>query len=220
MGYAIIDGQQEQVLIDSGAWSNAVAPAYMKQHKMKVWLVHALTMHPTLIPISGIGGHTAALWYVIINVQVEGIPSYYEEQVALVIPNETQLGMKVPVILGTPTIHWLCHQIKESEIQTAPEEWQHALLSYEVSRNVSILPMTPQLDQDSKVEYPTNTGQDPTDLDELVLLKDSVIIPAFASRIVHVRTQKTFIKGHRLNVMVQPPYPEDKAKLPLGLYIQ
>ena len=220
MGYTIIDGQQERVLIDSGAWSNAVAPAYVKQCKIKVWLVHDLAMHPALIPISSIGGHTAALRYIIINVQVEGIPSYYQEQVALVIPNVTQLSMKVPVILGTPTIHRLCHQMKESEIQTVPEEWQHALLSYEASRNVSILPMTPQLDQDSNVEYPTNTGQDPTDLDEPVLLQDRVIIPAFASRIVHVRTQRTFIKGHRLNIMVQLPYPEDKAKLPLGLYVQ
>ena len=220
VGYAIINGWREQVLINSGARSNAVAPAYVKQHKMKVRLVHDLAMHPTSIPISSIGGHTAALWYIIINVQVEGIPSYYEEQVALVIPNVTQLGMKVPVILGTPMIHRLCPQMKESEIQTVPEEWQHALLSYEASRNVSIHPMTPQLDQDSNVEYPTNTGQDPTNLDEPVLLKDRVIIPAFASRIVHVRTQRTFIKGHCLNVMVQPPYPEDKAKLPLGLYVQ
>ena len=28
------------------------------------------------------------------------------------------------------------------------------------------------------------------------------------------------MKGHRLNVMVQPPYPEDKVKLPMGLYVQ
>ena len=220
MGYAIIDGQRERVLIDSGVWSNAMAPAYVKQHKMKVQPVHDLATHPTSIPISCIGGHTVALGYVIINVQVEGILSYYEEQVALVIPNITQLGMKIRVILGTPTIHRLCRQMKESEIKTAPEEWQHALLSYEASRNVSILPMTPQLDQDSNVKYPTNTGQNPTDLDEPILLKDRVIIPAFASRIVHVRTQRTFIKGHRLNVMVQPPYPEDKVKLPLGLYVQ
>ena len=110
--------------------------------------------------------------------------------------------------------------MKESEIQTVPEEWQHALLSYEALRNVSILPMTPQLDQDSNVKCPTNTGQDPTDLDEPVLLKDRVIIPAFPSQIVHVRTQRTFIEGHRLNIMVQLPYPEDKAKLPLGLYVQ
>ena len=80
--------------------------------------------------------------------------------------------------------------------------------------------MTQQLDQDSNVEYPTNMGQDPIDLDEPVLLKDRVILPAFASQIVHVRTQRTFIKGHHLNIMVQPPYPEDKTKLPLGLYVQ
>ena len=162
----------------------------------------------------------AALGYVIINIQVEGIPSYYEEQVALVILKMTQLGLKVPVILGTPTIHQLCCQMKESEIQMAPEEWQYVLLSYEASKNVSIHAMTPQLDPDPGIEYPTNTGQNPIDLDKPVLLKDKVIVPAFASQIVHVRTQKTFMKGHRLNVMVQPPYPEEKAKLPVGLYIQ
>ena len=136
------------------------------------------------------------------------------------IPNVTQLGLKVPVILGTLTIHQLCCQMKESEIQMAPEEWQHTLLSYEVSRNVSIHAMTPQLDPDSGIEYPTNTGQNPVDLDEPVLHKDRVIIPAFTSQIVHIQTQKTFMKGHCLNVMVQPPYPEDKVKVPVGLYVQ
>ena len=126
----------------------------------------------------------------------------------------------MPVILGTSTIHRLCCQMKESEIQTAPEEWQHTLLSYEASRNVSIHAMTQQLDPDKGVEYPTNTGQNPVDLDELVLLKDKVTIPAFASQIVHVRTQKMFMGGHCLNVMVQPPYPEDKVKLRMGLYVQ
>ena len=128
----------------------------------------------------------ATLGYIIINLQVEGIPSYYEEQVALVIPNVTQLGLKVPVILGTPTIHWLCHQMKESEIQMAPEEWQHTLLSYKASRNVSIHAMTPQLHPHPGIEYPTSTGQNPVDLDEPVLLKDKVIILAFASQIVHI----------------------------------
>ena len=220
MGYAIIDGQQERVLINSGAWSNAVMPTYVKEHKMKVRLVHDLALHPTSIPISSIGGHMATLGYVIINVQVEGIPSYYEAQVALVILNVTQLGLKVPVILGTPTIHQLCRQMKESEIQTALKEWQHALLSYEALRNVSIHAMTPQLDPDPGIEYPTNTGQNPIDLDKPVLLKDKVTILAFTSQIVHVQTQKTFMKGHRLNVIIQPQYPEDKAKLPVGLYVQ
>ena len=209
MGYAIINRRQERVLIDSGAQSNAVTPPYVKEHKL---LVQDLALHPTVIPISGIGGYMATLRYVIISIQVEGIPSYYEEQVALVIPSVTQLGLKVPVILGTPMIHQLCHQMKESKIQTAPEEWQHALLSYEASRNVSIHTMMPEAED---IKYPTNT-----DLDEPVLLKDKVMILAFTSQIVHVRTQKTFMKGHHFNVMVQLLYPEDKAKLLVGLYVQ
>ena len=192
MDYTIIDGRWERVLIDSGVWSNALTPTYVKEHKLKVGPVQNLALHPTVIPISSIGGHMAALGYVIISIQVEGIPSYYKEQVALVIPSMTQLGLKVPVILGTPTIHRLCHQMKESEIQMVPEEWQHALLSYEVSRNVSIHAMMPEAED---IEYPTNTGQNPTDLDEPVLLKDKVMIPAFTSQIVHVQTQKMFMKG-------------------------
>ena len=207
-------------MINSGARSNAMTPTYVKEHKLKVGPVHNLALHPIVILISSIGGHTATLRYVIINIQVEDIPSYYKEQVALVIPNVTQLGLKVPVILGTPTIHRLCCQMKESEIQTVPEEWQHALLSYEASRNVSIHAMTPEVDTGQGIEYPTNMGQNPIDLDEPVLLKDKVTIPAFTSQIVHVRTQKTFMKGHHLNVMVQPPYPEERAKLPVGLYVQ
>ena len=186
MGYAIINGQQERVLINSGVRSNAVTPTYVKEHKLKVGPVYDLALYPTVIPISSIRGHTATLGYVIINVQVEGIPSYYEEKVALVIPNVTQLGLKVPVILGTPTIHWLCQQMKESEIQMALEEWQHTLLSYEASRNVSIHAMTPELGTNQGIDYPTNTGQNPIDLDEPVLLKDRVTIPTFALQIVHI----------------------------------
>ena len=71
-----------------------------------------------------------------------------------------------------------------------------------------------------ETKYPTNTGQNPMDLDEQLILTDKVTIPAFSSQIIRVRTKKTYMIGHRLNVMMQPPYPEDKANLPVGLYIQ
>ena len=71
-----------------------------------------------------------------------------------------------------------------------------------------------------ETKYPTNTGQNPMDLDEQLILTDKVIVPAFSSQIIRVRTKKTYMIGHRLNVMMQPPYPEDKANLPVGLYIQ
>ena len=42
-----------------------------------------------------------------INVQIGGVPSDNEEQVTLVIEDVSSLGMRVPVILGMPTIHQL-----------------------------------------------------------------------------------------------------------------
>ena len=58
------------------------------------------------------------------------------------------------------------------------------------------------------------------DLDEPIILTEKVIIHAFASQIVKARTKKTFMQGHQLNVMVQPPYLENEVRLPVGLYIQ
>ena len=78
----------------------------------------------------------------------------------------------------------------------------------------------PGTDNKDGVKYPTNTGQNPMDLDEPIILTEKVIIPAFVSQIVKARMKKTFIQGHQLNVMVQPPYLEDEARLPVGLYIQ
>ena len=79
MGYAYIDGHRERVLIDSGAQCNAVSPEYAKACMMRVGPVHELATSPEEIPIQGIAGNTAALGYVVINIQIGGIPSYNEE---------------------------------------------------------------------------------------------------------------------------------------------
>ena len=205
------------MLIDTGARANAITPEYCQKHKLKVRHVNELASNPTSIPVSGIGGHTQALGYAIINVQIEGIRSYNEEQVVLVLEDVSGLGFRVPIILGTPTIHCLCRQMKESEMSEAPSEWRHALYSYELAEDMTMqsLSMAP-----GETNYPTNTGKNPMDLDEQLILTKKTIVPAFSSVIVKGRTKKTFMLGHRLNVMIQPPYPEDKANLPVGLYIQ
>ena len=220
MGYAHIDRHQERVLIDSGARCNAVLLEYAKACKMRVRPVHELAMSPQEIPIQGITRNTNALSYVVINIQIRGMPSYNEEQVALVIQDISGLGMRVPVILGMPMIHRLCCQMKESEIESEPDEWQHALCSYEAAQGIFLQAMTPGTDNEDGVKYSTNTGQNPMDLDEPIILMEIVIIPAFALQIVKAHTKKTFIQGHRLNVMVQPPYLEDEVRLLVGLYVQ
>ena len=160
VGYAYIDRHQEKVLIDSGARANAITPAYCRQHKLKVRPVNELATNPTSIPISGIGGFTQALGYTIINVRIEGIGSYSEEQVMLVIEDISGLAMRVPVILGTPTIHRLCRQLKESEFETIPDEWQHALCCYEIAQ----VPLNSISVESGEAKYPTNTGRNPMGL--------------------------------------------------------
>ena len=59
---------------------------------------------------------------------------------------------------------------------------------------------------------------DPTGYDEIVTTKDSKMIDAFSSKIIHVRT-KTAFTGVRLNVMTQALYAEERS-LPQGLMIQ
>ena len=146
------------MLINSGARCNAVSPEFTKACKMRVGLVHELAMSPQEIPIQGITGNNNALGYVVINIQIGGIPSYNEEQVALVIQDISGLGMRVPVILGTPTIHRLCHQMKESEIESAPDEWQHALCSYEAAQGIFLQAMMLGTYNEDGIKYPTNTG--------------------------------------------------------------
>ena len=67
--------------------------------------------------------------------------------------------------------------------------------------------------------FPTNTGQDPMDLNEVVKLSKPMVVPAFSSTIVKGLTTETIIIGHCLHVMTQAPYPEDEANLPVGLYV-
>ena len=196
--------------------ANAITPAYARKHRMPVGPLEGLAGHPKSIPVQGIGGlRTQALGYVVFRVQVEWVPSYNENQCALVLPDDTDFGRKVPVILGTPTINRLVRSMKESEFETAPEEWQYSKWSYE---HVNQLRMH-KLDL-ADTNYPTNTWEDPTDLDERVLLRKKLLVPAFETVIVHGTTERTMMMGHRLNVMTQAPYPEDQANLPNGLVVQ
>ena len=98
-------------------------------------------------------------------------------------------------------------------METAPEEWQRARVVHECTNQFfmrSINPAEPM---------PTNTNQNPLDLDEKVLLKNTCTIPRCESIVVRGRTHQTMMMGYRLNVMTQAPYLEDRANLPVGVYV-
>ena len=104
--------------------------------------------------------------------------------------------------------------MKESEIENAPEAWRSAVHSYEFANYM--VQLNPE---DHSMTLPTNTGENPTDLDELVLLKNKATIPAFESVILHCRTHRMMMMGYKLHIMTQATYPEDQANLPNGVYV-
>ena len=139
-----------------------------------------------------------------LRVQIPYVPSYDEDQVALVVVEDSNFLRKCQIVLGTPTIIRTIRAMKEPEMENAPEAWQSAQHTYEFANYVV------QLDpEDCGMTMPTNMGQNPTDLDELILLKNKTDIPAFESIILHCRTCRTMMMGCKLHIMTQATYPED-----------
>ena len=149
------------------------------------------------------------------RVQIEGMPHYDEQQVVFVLDDPSGFSTRIPVILGTPTINRVIQTMKELEIHKAPMEWQAARVTFKWTQGFQLQ----RASLAERLKFPTNTAEDPLDLDEKVLLTDKYIVPGFQSVIAHGCTQNTMMMVHRLNVMMQVPYPDDKADLPNGLYV-
>ena len=155
---------------------------------------------------------TEPLGYVVIWVQIPQVPSYDEDQVALVVCDDSCFISRCPVMLGTPTIDRVVRAMKESELENAPEAWQSAQYSNEYANYMAQLNLS-----NIGITMPTNTGQNPIDLDDM--LKNKMTIPAFETAILHCRTKRTMMMGYKLHVMTQATYLEDWANLPNGVYV-
>ena len=120
-------------MLDDGSQINSVTLAYDKAHDLVVSPLEELAGDPTGHPIQGIGGVcTGAIGYVVFWVQIEGIPSFNEEQATLVVNDESAFTRKVLIILGTPMLHLVINCMKESEMEKAPPKWENVHLGYEV----------------------------------------------------------------------------------------
>ena len=180
-------------------------------------LDHSLNPFGRHVPLVGVGGEARTLGYVLIRVQVEGVLGYDEDQVAFVVDDPTTtFGLRVPVVLGTPTINRVVAVMKESEMHSTPPEWQACRTSHDAARGFIMTRVSLGPGQ----RFPTNRGEDPTDLDEPVRLTTKCIVPGFQTIVIHGRTEWTMMTGdQRLNVLTQARYPDDCAGLPNSMYI-
>ena len=67
---------------------------------------------------------------IIIQVQVNVVQGYDENQIALVIPDLSNFVPWAPVILGTPMISCVINVIKEREIDALATPWVNARMAY------------------------------------------------------------------------------------------
>ena len=90
-------------LLDNGAQVNTITPRYVKEHSLPVGPITDLM--GSKVACIGLGNtYTKPLGYVIIRVQVDGVWGYDKDQIALIILDFSNFAVRVPVILGTPTI--------------------------------------------------------------------------------------------------------------------
>ena len=90
-------------LLDNGAQINTIMPRYVSDHLLQVGPITNLI--GTKVTCVGLGNtYTRPLGYIIIQVQVDKVQGYDEDQIALVILDLSNFVAQIPVILGTPTI--------------------------------------------------------------------------------------------------------------------
>ena len=171
-------------LLDSGSTINAVTPKLFKACSLDVGPFSNLV--DGTLKINGFWGlFSQPLGYVIIRVQVEGVKGYNKDQVALVVPDLTTFGSRVPVTLGTPIINWIMNVIKESEI----DELSLSLNGLRISHLLAGCKV------ELSLKNGTTTSPIPclTDLNEAVKTTKWEEIEAFLSKIVHGHTKTVLL---------------------------
>ena len=82
---------------------NTITPRYIKEHSLQVGPITNLM--GSKVTCVGLGNaYARPLGYMVIQVQVDGVWGYNEDQIALIIPDFSNFVTRVPIILGTPTI--------------------------------------------------------------------------------------------------------------------
>ena len=90
-------------LLDNRGQVNTIMPRYVRYNSLQVGTITDLV--GSKVTCVGLGNsYTRPLGYIVIQVQVDGVQGYDEDQIALVIPDLSNFTARVLVILGTPTI--------------------------------------------------------------------------------------------------------------------
>ena len=98
-----VEGRNFNTLVDSGSQVNMITPALVQQYGFPFLPLEDLMDYP--LNLVGLGGkRTSPLRFVILHMQVWGVVGYDEDVVFLMVPDESEFGRRVPLVVGTCTI--------------------------------------------------------------------------------------------------------------------
>ena len=155
----------------------------------------------------GLGNaYTRPLGYVVIRVQVDRVQGYDKDQIALIILDFSNFAVRVPIILGTPTIGRVVNIMREMEVDALAMPWANA----RVAHLLAIRRMVPV-----EVGGTHEKGYD-ANQDGFVMYTQKVeTLEPFSSHVIPVKMMEAYL-GEWLNMMVQALYVQD-GTLPPGL---
>ena len=173
-----------------------------------------------LLNLVGLGGkHTSPLGFIILCMQVWGITGYDEDAVFLVVPDESNFGWRVPLVVGTCTIARIINVIQESEIDRLSMLWSTMRVVQLLSCWWSVaVPAS----GGAEVWVEGASGGPPEGgIDELVMVWESVCLGQFQTEIIEGQV-KPLLRGTSYMMITQlraERRPQETKPLPPRLHI-
>ena len=179
-------------LLDNGAQVNTIMLRYVHEHSLEVGpITDFMGSRVTCVGLDN--AYTRLMGYMVIQVQVDGVQGYDEDQIALVIPDFSKFAARVPVIFGMPTIGQVVNVMREAEMDTLATPWANARVAHLLSVHRM---MTIGVGKGQEEKFDVN------DYDSLMYTQKAETIKPFPSHIVPVKTGKAYV-GESINIMVQ-----------------
>ena len=170
-----IEGWNVNGLADSGSQVNMITPSLVQQYGFPVLPLEDLMDYP--LSLMGLGGkRTSVLGFVIFHMQVGGIAVF------LVVPDESEFGWRVPVVVGTCTIGRMINVIQESEIDYPFTPWSTTRVLWLLS--CWLVMAVPTSDRVETLVEGASGGTPERSIDELVMVQESIHLGPFQMEII------------------------------------
>ena len=177
-----INRESCMALLNNGMQINTIMPSYVKSHSLESGPITNLIGRW----VTCIGMRNAYTWplsYIIIKVQVDGVQGYNEDQIALVVPDLSNFVVRIPIILGTPTISHIINVMKEREIDALVTLWANARVA-----NLLSVQRAAATAEDDQATEESSLGE----YDEVVVAKNTETVDAFSSHVIPVKAEKAY----------------------------